>query len=181
MAVAAGALAMSALVAPPAHAEERTCRGTLGAITVDNFRVPQGASCTLEGTKVKGTVKVESKATLRAYKVRVVGNVQSEDARRVVVRGSSIGGSIQHVQGGSGVVNRNQVTGDVQMFSNAGEITINRNRINGNLQCKSNSPAPTGGGNIVGGNNEDQCRSLRSGDALTARWGQLGTARLGFR
>jgi len=60
----------------------------------------------------------------------------------------------------SPVVNRNQVAGDVQMFSNNGVISINGNRINGNLQCKSNSPAPNGGGNIVGGNKEDQCRSL---------------------
>ncbi len=160
MAVAAGALTLSALVAAPAHAEERTCRGTIGAVTVDNVRVPQGATCTLEGTNVKGTVNVGRDATLRAFDVRVVGNVQSEDARRVVVRRSSIGGSLQHVQGGSAVVNRNRVTGDVQMFSNAGRISINNNRINGNLQCKSNAPAPTGGGNIVGGNKEDQCARL---------------------
>lgn len=160
MAVASTALTVSALVAAPAYAEERTCRGTIGAITVDNLRVPQGATCTLEGTRIKGTVNVGSNATLRAFDVRVVGNVQSENARRVVVRGSSVGGSIQHVQGGSAVVNRNQVAGDVQMFSNNGVISINGNRINGNLQCKSNSPAPNGGGNIVGGNKEDQCRSL---------------------
>ncbi len=154
------AVAMLSLTAAPAHAEERTCRGTIGAVTGDNLRVPQGATCTLDGTKVKGTVKVERRATLRAIQVRVIGNVQSENARRVVVRGSSVGGSIQHVQGGSATINRNRVTGDVQMFSNDGRITINRNRINGNLQCKSNSPVPTGGGNVVDGNKEDQCKSL---------------------
>jgi len=160
IAVAAGALTLSTLAAAPAYAEERTCRGTLGAITVDNLRVPQGATCTLEGTRVKGTVSVERNATLRAFNVRVVGNVQSEDAKRVVVRRSNVGGSIQHVQGGSAVVKRNQVNGDVQMFSNDGQIEIRRNRIDGNLQCKSNQPAPFGGGNIVGGNKEDQCRHL---------------------
>jgi hypothetical protein len=41
-----------------AWAEETTCRGSLGAVTVDNLRVPQNASCTLAGTKVKGTIKV---------------------------------------------------------------------------------------------------------------------------
>jgi hypothetical protein len=30
------------------HAEERTCRGALGAVTVDNLRVPQNATCTLK-------------------------------------------------------------------------------------------------------------------------------------
>ena len=54
--------------APSAFAEERSCRGTLGAITVDNLRVPQGATCTLNGTRVKGTV---------------IGNVQAGGAARV--------------------------------------------------------------------------------------------------
>ena len=40
------ALLMAASVA---QAEERVCRGTIGATTVDNLRVPEGASCTLNG------------------------------------------------------------------------------------------------------------------------------------
>ena len=56
VAVAAG---LSLAVVRPAAAEEMVCRGTLGAVTVDNLRVPQGASCTLNGTRVKGTVKVK--------------------------------------------------------------------------------------------------------------------------
>jgi len=103
---------------------------------------------------------VQARATLRAERVRVVGNVQSENARRVVVRGSSVGGSIQHVQGGSAEIRNNRVEGDVQMFRNDARIAITGNRIDGNLQCKSNSPAPTGGANRVGGNKEDQCRRL---------------------
>jgi hypothetical protein len=158
--VAAGALATSMLVSSPAHADERTCRGTIGATTVDNLRVPQGAVCKLNGTTVKGTITVQARATLRAERVRVVGNVQSENARRVVVRGSSVGGSIQHVQGGSAEIRNNRVEGDVQMFRNDARIAITGNRIDGNLQCKSNSPAPTGGANRVGGNKEDQCRRL---------------------
>jgi hypothetical protein len=77
-------------------AEERTCRGTLGAITVDNLRVPQDASCTLNGTYVTGTIKVERNASLTANGVRVVGNIQAENHRSVVVKQSSrIGGSIR--------------------------------------------------------------------------------------
>jgi hypothetical protein len=158
--VATAAMAMSLSAMPSASAEERTCRGTLGVITVDDLRVPDGATCTLEGTTVKGTVSVQRRATLRAFDVRVVGNVQSENARRVVVRSSSVGGSIQHVQGGTAVVRANRVSGDVQMFANGGDIVIARNRIDGNLQCKSNTPAPTGGANVVGGNKEDQCARL---------------------
>ena len=58
------ALIAAAMAASPAFAEERTCRGTLGAVTVDNLRVPQNATCKLNGTFVKGTIKVERNATL---------------------------------------------------------------------------------------------------------------------
>jgi len=164
-----------------AGAEERTCTGTLGAITVDNLRVPQNASCTLNGTYVKGTIKVERNASLVANGVRVIGNVQAENHRNVVVRQSSrIGGSVQIKQGGSASVlssrvtgdiqydhngrylraNANRVGGSIQVIGNSGGAEIFRNVINGNLQCKENRPAPTGGGNTVGGNKEDQCRSF---------------------
>ena len=153
--------ALAALAtAPLALAEERTCRGSLGAVTVDNLRVPSGATCTLNGTRVEGTVKVEQGATLKASGIRVKGNVQAEGAMFVGVAGSTVGGSIQVVQGGGSTADRNVVTGDVQYFENRGSIKITWNRINGNLQCKANVPPPTGGGNIVQGNKEDQCARL---------------------
>lgn len=169
------------LVAPAAHAEERTCRGSLGRITVDNLRVPDGATCTLNGTTVKGTIKVEGRATLVADSVRVVGNVQAEDAKKVVVRnGSRVGGSVQVVQGGIGRVVgtnvqgdilyddqggkvaaiRSTVGGNIQAFQNTGGVEIRGNRVDGNLQCKENRPAPVGGNNIVDGSKEDQCSRL---------------------
>ncbi len=176
-------LAIAAITALPASAmaEERTCRGTIGAKTLDNIRVPQGAACTLNGTTAQGTVKVERGATLRANGVRVIGNVQAEGARRVnVVSSSRIGGSVQVVQGGAARVAdsrvnadilydensallealRNRVGGNVQAFKNTGGVEIRRNVIDGNLQCKENSPRPTGGGNVVQGNKEDQCARL---------------------
>ena len=67
-----------AVFAPAAQAEERVCRGTIGATTVDNLLVPQGATCTLNGTRIEGTVKVERNATLTASGIRVKGNVQGE-------------------------------------------------------------------------------------------------------
>jgi hypothetical protein len=164
-----------------ARAEERVCRGSLGAITVDNLRVPQGATCTLQGTRVQGTAKVEANATLRATDVRVIGNVQGENANLVVLRGGSrVGGSVQIVQGGGARVIGSNVSGDIlfdendralealrntiggnlQAFQNTGGIEIRGNRIDGNLQCKENQPRPTGGGNIVQGNKEDQCARL---------------------
>jgi hypothetical protein len=157
-------LGAALLAAAPASAEERTCRGAIGATTVDNLRVPSGATCTLTRTKVKGTVKVERGATLYASAIRVIGNIQAENARRVNVVRSHIGGSVQIVQSRNGStlskLGRNAVKQDVQYFENRGTISITRNRIIGNLQCKANNPRPKGGGNVVGGTKQDQCASL---------------------
>jgi hypothetical protein len=169
-----------ATLVPPALAEETTCRGTIGARTVDNLRVPAGAACTLNGTRVKGTIKVERNATLRATKVRVIGNIQAENHRQVTVGGSVVGGSIQIKQGGAFKVTATDVRGSIQVDDNRGAsrlggndvnqdvqvikhrkgIAIVNNTIDGNLQCKENNPAPTGGVNDVQGNKEDQCQRL---------------------
>ena len=160
LAVAATAAA-AGVAAVPAHAEEISCRGALGAVTVDNLRVPQGASCALSGTYVKGTIKVERDATLRASAIRVIGNVQAENHREVSVTGGSrVNGSLQVKQGGGATVSDSLFGSDVQFFTNAGAISITNNRIDGNLQCKENRPPPTGGGNVVQGNKEDQCARL---------------------
>jgi hypothetical protein len=94
-------LAIAALMAAPPLAEERTCRGTIGPTTVDNLRVPQGATCTLNRTGVKGTVKVERGATLRASRISVIGNIQAEGAAAVNVAASTVGGSVQIVSRGT--------------------------------------------------------------------------------
>jgi hypothetical protein len=175
------ALVTVALMPPAARAEERVCRGTIGARTLDNVKVPQGASCTLNGTKVKGTIKVNRNARLEAVDVNVIGNVQGEGARNVIVRKTSrVGGSVQVVQGRKAKVANSRVNGDilyddqnarvsavgnnvggnVQAFQNTGGTRIAGNVIDGNLQCKENKPAPTGGNNRVKGNKEDQCKNL---------------------
>jgi hypothetical protein len=164
-----------------AMAEEKVCRSTYTDKTFDNVKVPQGATCTLIRVKVKGTIKVNNDARLEAVAVRVIGNVQGEDARNVIVRKNSrIGGSVQVVQGDkarvayahvnmdilyddqNGAVEAvgNTVGGNVQAFQNTGGVHIRGNVIDGNLQCKENKPPPTGGNNTVHGNKEDQCQSL---------------------
>lgn len=72
-----------ALSTPPAAADERVCRGTLGAVTVDNVKVPTGATCILSRTYVKGQVTFQRGATLDARSARIVGNVQAEGHRNV--------------------------------------------------------------------------------------------------
>lgn len=191
MVVVASALVAAAVFAPPALAEERTCSGAIGEGTLDNVRVPEGAICVLTGTAVKGTVKVERSATLSARDVRVVGNVQAENARDVLVVASTVGGSVQVKQGGGGTVRRsivtadiqyetntlpltaaeNRVGGNIQVVGNRGGAAITSNTVDGNLQCKENSPAPTGGGNRVHGSAEDQCKRLAGGAGAPAAIG----------
>jgi hypothetical protein len=168
-----------------ASADETDCVGAIGAATVDNLRVPEGEACVLDGTIVQGTIKVETDATLRARAVRVVGNVQAENAERVVLESSEIGGSVQVKQGGGADVTESRITGDIQLdqnqgatqrvadndvngsvqvMKNVGGVEISANVIDGNLQCKENErPPPTGGGNDVQGNAEDQCAALGGG------------------
>ena len=183
MAAALASMLALAIAAPVALAEERVCRGTIGSRTVDNLRVPQGATCTLNGTLVEGTVKVERNAQLFANGIRVKGNVQSEEFRTIVLRQNSVVvGSVQlenGLEGGSGRVLNSRINSDVQFFSNEarmvargntilanfqanqnkGGLVISNNRISENLQCQANNPPPTGGGNTAG-DKEDQCAAL---------------------
>ena len=175
-------LVLTAVVVPgAARAEETKCTGTLNGVTVDNLKVPKNATCTLNGTFVKGTIKVGRDATLVARAVRVIGNVQAENAASVSINGASeIGGSVQIKQGERASVVGVRIKGDLQYFSNDDTLTANDNRVggniqiignddaaaifrnvvNGNLQCKENYPSPTGGANVVGGNKEDQCEAF---------------------
>lgn len=168
------------LILPTSHvalAEETVCRGSLGAVVVDNLRVPNYATCRLNGTRVRGTISVGIGASLIAYSIRVIGNIQTGGARVVNVANSTVGGSIQIKQSGAARIYRVRVTGDilfdsnkrplsalynnvggnVQAFQNRGGVIISYNTINGNLQCKENLPRPTGRGNVVLGSKEDQC------------------------
>jgi hypothetical protein len=176
------AMAITVMAVPHiAIAEEKICRGTIGSKTLDNVKVPEGETCTLQGTKVKGTIKVNNGARLEAIDVNVIGNVQGENARNVIIRKDSrVGGSMQVVQGRKATVanskvggdilydeqsdelisRRNTVGGNVQAFQNTGGVRIRGNVIDGNLQCKENKPAPTGGDNQVEGSKEDQCEKL---------------------
>ena len=184
-------LLMAAALACPvgARADERDCGDAIGAETVDNLRVPDGASCVLSATRVQGTIKVETGATLHATAVGVAGNVQAENAADVLVTSSSVGGSVQVKQGGGVDVTTTAVNGDIQYEANARSLNASRNRvggnvqvvgnaaraslfgntIDGNLQCKENSPAPVGGDNRVHGSAEDQCASFAGGSGAGGR------------
>jgi hypothetical protein len=174
------ALVVMAGLTAPAMAEETQCTGSIGAETLDNIFVPDGATCQLNGTIAKGSVVVGTAATLMATRVSVNGNVQAEGANHVALTGRSlVGGSVQIVQGYSATVSHTRINGDlyydannaplvadknniggnVQAFQNKGGVSITNNFIKGNLQCKENTPAPTGGGNRAS-SKEDQCARL---------------------
>jgi hypothetical protein len=111
------AVALITLGSSPAAAEETVCRGPLGTSTVDKLRVAAGADCTLDGTRVQGTVKVERDATLRASRIHVIGDVQAEGARFVEVGSSAIGGNVQLEQGRRARVVSSLIDGDLQLES----------------------------------------------------------------
>lgn len=161
------------------HETSSTC--SYGAITLDDdLEIRSGVSCTLDGTRVMGNIKLNPHSRLRATGVYVDGSIQAEGANQVTVLDSQVIGNIQIKQGGGANVRRtfidgslqleankrqlyafrNTVKGNLQAFQNTGGIEITRNTIDGNLQCKSNNPAPIGRNNIVKGNKEDQCRNL---------------------
>ena len=179
--LAAGlALCLAFSGAAVARADDTICRGTLGAISVDNLKVPDRAKCTLNGAHVKGNIIVGTGATLIAKAVTVDGNLQAEGAQSVTVTSRSfVGGSVQIKQGGGASLSGLRINGDLQLESNRSRLTISGNRVGGNLQavqntgglrltdnriaqalqCKENTPAPTGGGNVAG-DKEDQCAGL---------------------
>ncbi len=169
------------LGAAPAVMADVYCPPSLGKVTIDDDVIVVGR-CTLDGTRVKGNVKVESGGRLLVRNAYVDGNIQADGAYFVRVIESDIKGDIQldDVYGEESRINRttvdgniqlvgnsapllvqySTVDGDVQAFSNTGGVTIRNNFIDGNLQCKSNRPRPTGGNNRVSGNKEDQCARL---------------------
>jgi len=158
-----------------------TCRdASLGAVAIDTVVVPANAGCTLAGTRLIGSLRIEPGARADARDVTIGGNLQAERAARVAIAGTSrIGGSVQIVQSGAATLDGAAVRGDIQLTANTGllwlqanrvggnlQVNENRggallydNRIDGNLQCGQNLPAPDGRGNSAA-LKEGQCTGL---------------------
>ena len=187
--VLVGSVAVLLLATATGARADEVCAGSLGAVTVDdNLVVPDGATCDLDGTVVKGNILIEPNATLRASMITVEGNIQTDDggAAEVTVvdslvdgdvqvfdsvaastSGTRVGGNVQY-EGNDGdlAVLSSEVDGDVQVFDNDGGTKVIRaNIIGGNLQCEGNDPIPHGGDNSVGGDAEGQCSDLEDGEA----------------
>ena len=94
----AGAIALACLGFSTAALADRKCSGTIGPITIDDSVVVQNASCTLNGTIVKGNVLVNSGGRLTTLGAQIDGNIQAKGAISVTVEPNT------YVEG-SGVAN----------------------------------------------------------------------------
>ncbi len=181
----AAVLSLSSLLVgtPVALAEDTQCRGTIGNVLIDgNLIVPDGASCSLDGTTVRGDVTVKSRANLMVNGANISGSIQSEGANKIDINsntrtgnnvllrrgvevsidGATITGDLQlEANTGPVRVESNTIIGNLQAKSNkdGGSIIISSNQIGNNLQCQDNNPAPTGGGNTAK-QKEGQCENL---------------------
>lgn len=148
---------------------EEILRGNVGPrIIDDNVAIARNSSCTLNGTVIKGNVRVLGGARLTAFGAKVDGNVQAfgsklvelkqrtevkgdvqgEETRTLVVRGSTVGGNIQLKEGaaiGSAatlLVQNTTIGGDLQAEKSTGRLNAFGNRIDGNLQFVENKRGP---------------------------------------
>lgn len=119
--------ALSTFAATAATAEETECRGAIGAQSLDNLRVPDGASCRLKGTRFNGNPVIGRGGTLTAEDIMVNGSVQAEGHQSVALGGSSrVGGSVQLKQGGAVRLAGIHVASDVQLDANWGSHRCGR-------------------------------------------------------
>jgi hypothetical protein len=100
---------------------------------VTDVFVPRGASCILNGTRVRGNVQVAFDATLTATNARIDGSIQAEDARAVNAAGGTI------------------VQGDVQAKRRT-VVSVENSTIRGNLQVEEFGAALVAADSRVGGN-----------------------------
>ncbi len=101
VALAAGALGVGPGAALAAPATE--CTGTLSGGTSGSLRVPDGATCTLDGVTVEGMIKVGDGATLLTDGSTISMNVMARDAASVQLIDTVVLGEI-NLQRTSGAI-----------------------------------------------------------------------------
>jgi hypothetical protein len=122
------------------------CNGTLGAVTVSQVSVPAGASCTLNGTRVRGDVKVARGGTVSAIGARIEGNLQAEDARAVNTSANTVViGDIQIKRLAVATIANTSITGNLQIEEGGASLIASATQVGGNVQVsKAESAALTG-------------------------------------
>ncbi|MES2475229.1 MAG: hypothetical protein V4640_05575 [Verrucomicrobiota bacterium] len=163
------AASLFALSAVPALADV-TLKGSVGARVIDDdVVIARNTRCVMEGTLIKGNIRVLSGAKLIGKRIRVDGNVQAFDAFLVdlrqgtrvegdvqgegtrsirVVGGTRVSGNVQLTEGSApaGVdallVSGATVEGDVQAEKSSGRLRSRNSTVDGNLQFVENRRGP---------------------------------------
>jgi hypothetical protein len=189
VAVAALLVALLAALygASPASAADTQCAGTpgaaerIGAVTVDQVVVPDGAFCRLEGTTVNQNVIIGVGSNLGTLNAQVGGNIQGTNGPRGVrILETDVQGNIQlkkatHpiVIGHAGCTIDPYVGGNIQLAENRGGIGICEMTIEEDLQLTKNTGRIMVRNNDVG---ENMQIADNTGDTSRVRDNQVGTA-----
>lgn len=127
------------------------CNGTIGAVTVNDIAVPANATCTLDGTRVRGNITVGTNGTLVARAVRVDGSIQAEDALALRTSANSvINGDIQAKRRAAVRIEATTIIGNLQIEEQGTSLITSGSRIGGNLQVSKAASADITGA-VVGG------------------------------
>ena len=157
------------------------CDGIFGNETFGDVNVPGGATCILNGTRVRGNVQVESGGALVANGVKVKGNIQTDQASHVQILDAKVGGNVQIDEtsgtppgGGSNQVCGSKIRGDLQVTKNTAPFDLgcaDGNKVKANLQVQDNQIPGAPGitaiavtHNKVGGNLQFQDNQSGDGD-----------------
>ncbi|TDO47234.1 hypothetical protein EV643_109127 [Kribbella sp. VKM Ac-2527] len=170
-----GTLTLTVLAATPAVAAEpaepelfapdTNCTGSIGATTIPGkLVVPDGATCTLTGTHILGSLEVKINSTLRATRIRVEGDALATQARLAsITSGSYVVGHVQFSKGITATFTGSTPFGGVELVENSGRATLTGSTF-------TESPgfvAKNRGGAVVDNN--------RAGDALLVQENSNGT------
>ena len=151
------AIALACLGFSSAAIADRKCSGTIGPVTIGDNIVVQNASCTLNGTIVKGNVLVYSGGRLTTLGAQIDGNIQAKGAVTVTVHPNTyVDGDIQLENlSGPSKITYSDVTGNIQMKYNRRTVTVDYNTVNGDIQFEELRAGDYGAYvryNTVGGN-----------------------------
>ena len=114
-----------------------SCNGSIGAISVDAVTVPSGAICMLNGTRVRGDVRVRSGASLLTSAARIDGNVQADNALTVATRNATfVDGDIQVKRRATARLENSTINGNVQIEEAGASLVTSGTRIGGDVQVK---------------------------------------------
>jgi hypothetical protein len=140
--------------------DETRCDGTIGRRVVERVVVPNGATCRLNGTRVRQNVVVGPGESLVTRNARILGSVQATEGPRTIrLLDTNVDGNI-HVREARGVVlignsgcGLDPVAGNnIHLVQNNGPIGICQMSIEGNLHIIENSDTVFVRSNRVGNN-----------------------------